>query len=236
MRTLADGPVERGLFERAGIRVVHLLKQGVTAQLQRGLSLPEQIRNDYPYLQRKWKVSALRTLGIMAGLPPFGFVRRASPEKVLWPAFRRSAVVNLVKVTGRTRIGRAELRTLAARASEVTERQVRELRPDIILCGGTYDVVAEFWFPNSDMWERDYYMSWGTTLFVRARHPASMCTFKEQYDEVRGALVAMSTSKNTASWWPALLRRARARDAFCREESMHWRGGRSSGISKTRSC
>lgn len=179
------------------------------------MPLAEQVWSDYredpKTIQRKWKTSAFRTYGLLAGLPRFSAARHADIETVLWPCFLRTAVVNVIKTTGRKEIADSELLRLARDDWPEVETQLRKLKPHIVICCGTFPVAMEHVLGNGARADRAHLAGWfwsdSQALFLRASHP-QRGAFRRAYNEVRRAVREATRSGEGRAWWRELQRRA----------------------------
>lgn len=218
MGKLRDGKINSARYNSACIKVVHVLKQGVSKQSQAGMSLGDQVWRDYrddpDSIQVKWKVCAFRTLCVLGGLPSWRAVGRQKVNAVLWPAFLMTAVVNLVKTTGEPTITRRALWKLAACDWPIVRRQLRSLDPDVVVCGGTFDVLAHLWHGPAER-QRELalghgYWRGGKVLFVSAYHPAQRSvTFARDYETFRLTVERASSDPENTRWWRQLTRNNR---------------------------
>ena len=217
MGKLPDGKINSARYNSASIKVVHVLKQGVSKQSRAGMSLGDQVWRDYrddpDSIQAKWKVCAFRTLCVLEGLPSWRAVSRQKVNAVLWPAFLMTAVVNLVRTTGEPTIARRVLWKLARRDWPIVRRKLRGLDPDVVVCGGTFDVLADLWHgPAEGQRElalRRRYWRDGKVLFVSASHPAQRSvTFARDYASFRLTLEKATSDPDNTRWWRQLTRNA----------------------------
>jgi hypothetical protein len=214
---LRDGKISGPHWRHAGIHIVHLLKQGVTRRSRWDLSLPDQIWRDFRcnphHLQRKWHVSALCAYGLFSAMSPFSEADEADEETVLWPCLMRTAVVNLVKSTGGDTIANANLAKLASADWPAVRRQLRQLKPHVVICGGaaTYQIAAVRLLREgvkvSDA-ERRGWFCWGARcVFVKVVHP-QRSDYEASYQAVCGAVGKAMAEKRLTRWWHRLERRA----------------------------
>jgi hypothetical protein len=187
---LEDGAIYPELYQHAEIRIVHLLKQGVSEQNPQGYtSLTKMMRDghekDPDRLERMWKLCARRSYCILNGFPPWKDVKDLSIKDKLWPAFENNAVVNLIKKTGDIRTGDDALLEGAAKWSEKVRKQLEELAPQVVFCGGTFEALLKTQSINNEqVWISDSgmrYMHLHKTFYMGAYHPSHQANDAMEY-------------------------------------------------------
>ena len=142
---LTDGRISAAGYEQAPAKIVHLLKHGVTKQNPKGYeSLVAMIRDGhdkYPdSLARIWTGCARRAYCIFHEFPAWQAIHALSVRDDLWPAFEKTAVVNVVKETGASTTDPDQFAVDSQAYWGKVRSQVSRLAPDIVICGGTFQV------------------------------------------------------------------------------------------------
>lgn len=136
--SLTDGAVCQRQYDRARLKIVHLLKQGVTSQADGSGSLVQMIQAELRrnHLDRMWRVCARRSYCIANAFPPWDQIKRTE-DTALILALKQSAVVNAIKSTGGTRTTDRDLRLAIPGYAPRLRRELGELMPDLVVYGGT---------------------------------------------------------------------------------------------------
>jgi len=146
-KQLSDGCISPRAYEDAQAKIVHLLKHGVEEQNPKGYdSLVKMIQdghhNNPDSLARIWVGCARRAYCILSGFPAWDRIRVLSVCDHLWPAFEKTAVVNMCKELGASSTDPDQMATDFKKYQQEVLQQLFALHPDIVICGGTFDVWA----------------------------------------------------------------------------------------------
>jgi len=178
-KQLSDGCISPRAYEDAPARIVHLLKHGVTSQNPEGHdSLVEMIRDEHQEhpdsLARIWVGCARRAYCIFRGFPAWDRIRTLSDGGDLWPAFEKTAVVNIIKETGASSTDPDQMGTDFKNYQQEVLRQLSDLHPDIVICGGTFGVwvAAQQRIQAETSPSGMRYAVVGNTVYLDAYHPS----------------------------------------------------------------
>lgn len=211
MIVIPDGEVEQDRYwdNKAGRRVLHLLKEPTKRILRPGselpLGLPEVIRDcacqdDGTVKGRLWKVSARRSYAVKSGLPPWEETEQE--EHSFADAFLSSAVINLndtipLGTKKRPRSNNRELLKAAGPRWDDRREKIISLEPDVVICGGTYWVLKQLLASNNEPYEPPpkagaRHIVWQGIPFVYAYHPAFFNKkHPQEYGEFRSRCMAI---------------------------------------------
>lgn len=142
---ISDGVIEAPRWKRAPRRVLFLLKEAYDdSESQSGFDLCERLRNR-PTWRRK---ATIRNLGRWAHL-----IHEFSPGDI--PSFPdndaadaailASALVNVKKSGGSSRSVESDILDYARSDRALLLEQIRGIRPDVIVLGGTWGAAKELW-------------------------------------------------------------------------------------------
>ena len=110
-------------------------------------------------------------------VPSYDEAHRARKSAVL-----ECAYINIKKSTGGARATK-KVEVHAAKYAEFLRRQVAIIEPDIVVCGGTYDILKEHVYPRmSKISSRIHQLE--TRIFINAFHPSCRTNRKVVYDQV----------------------------------------------------
>lgn len=185
---LSDGCISPTAYEHAPAKIVHLLKHGVTHQNPDGYeSLITMIRNGhdkYPdSLAPVWTGCARRAYCIFNAFPAWGTIDALSVRNDLWPAFEKTAVVNVVKETGASSTDRDQFAEDSQTYWKVVLDQLSQLSPDIVICGGTFQVWSNAASPREVMISPSgiRYAVADEAVYLDAYHPSHRVKHEIEY-------------------------------------------------------
>lgn len=178
---LDDGVICSDSYEHAKVKIVHLLKQGVAKQNKKGYtSLVKMIKADHKKnpdkLGRMWMVCARRSYCILQGFPHWKDIQDLSVSADLWPAFVSGAIVNVIKKTGPAITVPDHLDEESRGYADQVLKQLRDLKPLVVVCGGTFDVLLKRLQVGTDQVKSSHsgirYLSLDGTFYLGAYHPS----------------------------------------------------------------
>ncbi|MGG2398331.1 hypothetical protein ACJRW5_15465 [Pseudomonas sp. SH1-B] len=97
-------------------------------------------------------------------------------------ALLASAFINLKKTTGGRR-ATAEVRAFAEAHGAFLREQILSITPDVVVMGGTYDIIKEHVFPELEKASYRVHLLHGVP-FINAFHPACTKVRKALYEQV----------------------------------------------------
>jgi hypothetical protein len=168
-----DGAVLKSAYDKTRVRVLHILREPTLSD-GLGQELLGVIRPDGTVKWRIWKVTARRSYAIQQGLPKW----RSLDGQRFGDALRTSAVVNLNDTISRAQEGRwttnmQELCAFAQYRWPNRLKKIKSLRPDLIVCGGTWDLTKDLLQGSGEkVHEHEGYFIWNGTPCVYAYHPS----------------------------------------------------------------
>jgi hypothetical protein len=185
-RVFRDGAVEAFSYWQEPRRIVYLLKEVNVAEGEAAWDLPSFL------LEAKrgatWNMIAYWTFGLLNALPRWADVPSANVD-FRWEWLRRIAVVNLNKAGGGASSDHRRLREIAVRDADLLREQLSLLDPDVVVCGGTGDLAAEFLFDSAPLRRLESGANLidsrnGRAVVFAVAHPQSRCRGAELYASV----------------------------------------------------
>ncbi len=171
---ISDGIIDQHLWEKAPRKVLFLLKEAYNGESDKGYDLCKVIRNEWQgakykiwWLASYWAYGAHRYDGI--NIPEF------PDTECAWQAASRSllasAVVNIKKSDGKSSSDMADIGAHANKHRALLWRQIELINPDIVICGGTWEVVSTLWGKPERVYDRVHRIN--GKVFVDCYHPAN---------------------------------------------------------------
>ena len=176
-RVVVDGPIDPGKYMEASLRVLHLLKQ------------PTEYNQSLPRLfldliaEQQWSTLMVRVAQRTYSLQHKGASWYETPDKdkpALAEALKASAVVNLDNSRFKKNTPPEELAQMAKDNLPRWRGVILECRPNVVVCGGTFDVVWKA-LGESKIWDTfstgmQYFPDPGNpaVLYIQMPHPSAM--------------------------------------------------------------
>ena len=154
-----DGPINPDRWLEIPRRVLFLAKEAYRGdQSSENWDLPELVREEWegPQSNFWWTLGYLAygiqrlTNGPIPSSPMAGQLWEEVTKSVL-----ASAVVNIKKSGGRSRSDDADLQKYVREDGDLLKQQVKCLRPDVMVCCNTWDLVKDVW-PHKHTSEQVY--------------------------------------------------------------------------------
>jgi len=187
LRVVPDGAVNPSLYSSARVRVVHVLKEATTSA-GLGEALAGCVREDGTVKWRLWKVTATRSYALQHGLPPWEDIS----ARMLGGSLLASGVVNLndtipVGEEGRFTTEWERFSRLAKVRWAKRREKFLDLKPTVIVCGGTYGLMTRLLTECSEQIEpSDGFFLWQGVPCVQALHPSFRARkHRDEYEEFR---------------------------------------------------
>lgn len=178
------GLVDEATYAAAPLRVVWVLKEAVDEDQTTGWTLPgyflDVARGRFPPSRTARPLGAL-TYGLLFGTESYDAARHMMPH-----GLRALGVTNLKKSGGGASSKWAVIDHEAERTKHLWREELRLMRPQVILCGGTFWNVAPRLglSPLRSVQGGARYSIWSEpdlhAVVVEARHPASWTVGREQ--------------------------------------------------------
>jgi hypothetical protein len=170
-----DGIIDPDRWLTSPRKVLFLLKEAYSdPDKPADWDLRAAIRADWkgPKYQIWWNVSewALAIQQTTAAGSP-AFLDERWRHDALAESLLSSAIVNLKKSSGQKSSDAADLRDFVSRDGDLLREQIQGIRPDIILCGSTWPLVAHLWPDARQTHDRVWQGSDST--FIDFWHPAN---------------------------------------------------------------
>jgi len=200
-KLVEGGAICHEMYENEKYKIVHLLKEPTNSDKD---SLAETIlagaiRDDGTVKWQLCKVSARRSYCILNGFPLWNEVYEK--ENRFADALKRSAIVNLSPKPRGNSTSIGELEQLAKNGYERWyEQKLKELKPNIVICGGTFGVAIKQIAGASDNLQQASTASTGMDYFwdkdleavfldcwhpaFRSKHTVEYCYFRESCKEI----------------------------------------------------
>ena len=135
-------PVEDGANSRyaeSTVKVLHLLKQPTEDNPSMSRLVDNLVKDDALGRRFMYRL-ALRSYALQNGFLPYGEAEAAS-QQVLGEALQHSAIVNLENGAFAKSTERNTVKEFATQNRERWHAKVLELRPNFVVCGGTFNAV-----------------------------------------------------------------------------------------------
>jgi len=174
-----DGPINREAFDRAEIRVLHVLKEPTiddsVIRCVRDSICPNGTVKGSPSL---WKVTARRSYALQHGLP--GWTEVKERENLYGPALASCAVVNVNdSIPPGTGVGTRKRSSTAARTLPDVARwrwpsrkaMIESLSPTVGICGGRDAHVVLRRLLGDLAEDHDAFFVWNGVAFINCYHP-----------------------------------------------------------------
>ena len=185
-KEVQDGAVDPQAYESARPRIVHLLKQPT----EYNPSLPQLIVRDIrgKSLGRLFRRMGERSYCLQSGGRPWAELthEKEAPHELLSEALKRSAVVNVENRSCSKRTSGADLIRWALDNMRRWHTKIQELKPDIVVCGGTASAVWKAFGKRAEgkehPWCRVSTGMWyfrdpeiAGCLYIAMPHPSARC-------------------------------------------------------------
>jgi len=133
-RICKDGIIDEQLFEQARRRVLFVMKEVNDFP---GGDLRQMLRKGPRY--QMWHATARWAAGLLADFPPYEEANRVDVQR---DSLRSIATINLKKTSGRARADMSVISACAHRDRNLLRQQILDIRPDVIVACGTFDVMV----------------------------------------------------------------------------------------------
>lgn len=173
LQLVQDGPICCEEYRASKVRVVHILKEATKSE-GLGPALLSHIRPDGTVKWRLWKVTARRSYALQNGLPDWSSLC----DTAMGAAFRASAIINLNDTIPLGEESRFATNTdafvaIAKQRWPNRKQQLEALKPSIIVCGGTYDLICRLLAQDEPRCvQHEGFLFWKGIPFIRAFHPS----------------------------------------------------------------
>ena len=173
-----DGPNEK--YSEASLKIIHLLKQST----EDNPSLPKLVRQivDNGNLGRRFMYRiAQRSYGLLHNFASWKEVNEVNEQgsQILGQALLKSGIVNIVNDQYASTTPKAKLTEWAEQYRGHWHGKIKECRPDVIICGGTFDAVKNVLLPQKGANVASTGMSWfndpqvDKCIYLEAPHPTA---------------------------------------------------------------
>lgn len=189
---IADGIINKELWDRAPLKVLFIMKEAyeTSPEDSQEWALNEYLRNDLNSIAKPmwWSIAqwldGLNELCISNEVAPFNEEFKTKPELDL--AFHSSAVINLKKSSGKSSSTTDDLSMYVEQDWDLLWVQIKKINPDLIICGATYPLIAsKLGSPKKSaewLYEAKGYH------FVDFWHPSNQWPYKVKYYSLLTAL------------------------------------------------
>ncbi len=173
-----DGIINPDEYNKALRRVLFVLREPNNSSAKEG-DLCEWLRNGP--ISSTWHQAARWAAGLLFGFPEFPEANDRRGE-----AFKQVAIMNLKKTAGGSTADLAEVSAFAYRSQQMLINQIHDIRPNIIVACGTFDILT--WLLNLDIQLSEiatrpvkYHLDNVESWVVPMGHPASRKRHSETY-------------------------------------------------------
>ncbi len=171
----ADGIVDLASWQQADKKILVLLKE--TNRYDKGgiTDLIRQVVKKEIPTKEFWGAMTFHTVGKwLYGLENFKngtYPKLSEAKKYRKQALLNCAYMNLKKATGSSSTRYKELENATKRDAEYIKKEIEIINPDIVICGGTYNLVKKHIFPELERVAPRIH-KFNDTIFINSYHPA----------------------------------------------------------------
>ncbi|SMO92542.1 hypothetical protein [Fodinibius sediminis] len=128
-----DGIINNDKYEKSDPKILFVLKE---VNKYGGGDLCHLLKNGPKY--QMWHAVARWSAGILNDFPPFSDIDNKESK---YEAIHSIASINLKKTTGKASANKKRINAFAYRDRELLLKQIELISPDIIIAGGTFDIL-----------------------------------------------------------------------------------------------
>ena len=181
------GVVDEYTYLRQKIKIVFLLKEPNSKQ--KGWSIPENLAKQIKWLENNkgfenkkfkptWVPAGMWAYAILNGFKPY---LQLKYDSLIAQGLSCIGMTNLKKTGGKGRANPREISEAAHLTLQLWSRELKIMRPDLVICGGTYnDVIRNLGLDNNKLsyvrGSKNHYALWGnrghTMVLLDFWHPA----------------------------------------------------------------
>jgi len=201
-RFIRCGVVNEKTYLRSSPRLVIVLREPNSSD--RDWSLPKFLREElerfergqkfqYPYFWKTWKPIGIWSYAIHRGFDKYA---NLDSERIAVKGLSYIGMTNLKKTGGRSTAHYPTIKKHAEKYRDLWQNELEIMDPEIILCGGTFEILAELLGlkprkTRTGLRYAQWELNGHRVLLVGCNHPASRESKKQQYNELRKALLEL---------------------------------------------
>lgn len=170
-----DGPLTQSYFS-SSMRLLFLLKE--TNGTKENIDIRESILNSLDNKKSKWshgRSSVLRRVGLWSqGILNYDdniTYENARKKRLERLVFEKIAYINIMKSSGKNRTSDKKLSEFVQSHKTEIKQQIELLKPNIVICGGTFSVVKNHIFCSMEKISDELFWADGI-FFIKSCHPA----------------------------------------------------------------
>ncbi len=190
----ADGIVDLPSWQQADKKILVLLKE-TNDYSQDITDLIRQVVKKERTTKEFWGAMTFHTVGKwLYGLENFKngtYPTLSEAKKYRKQALLNCAYMNLKKATGGSSTKNKELENATKRDAEYIKKEIEIINPNIVICGGTYNLVKKHIFPELERVAPRIH-KFNDTIFINSYHPA--------YRRVKGQVLYDMVLKSYADY------------------------------------
>lgn len=202
---ICDGIVSLDDYFKAPIRVLWLMKEAYEDGKNGGggWSITEDLRYQRSTGKKRDSPGTFRPIiflshAILHGIKSYdhGFPK----IEPLLPVLRQIAFVNLWKLPAGKTSSNKELNARPEESKDLVMQQLLVYKPDIVICGGTYDLILPQLKALNGTKVGDWHFRIGNTLIINTSHPASRRKGEKKVDQINIILKRIWEFKGDFCW------------------------------------
>lgn len=194
---VTDGVVDKELFEKANYKILWILKEANNADYRGNITNKNWDLCNFLYdisnkVYSYWKNTYGRVIkvsyGVLNNFPEYESIGNTEEQK---DVLRRIAIVNVKKQAGGKRSDPKELEKYFDRNKNQLFEQIKEINPDIVICGGTgwlFKKVLVIKDKNCYILDRFSGFRYKNQVWIDAYHPGALINYKVYYNNILGVL------------------------------------------------
>lgn len=139
---VTGGVVDEEKFASSKVRVMFLLKEVNDRERKEDWSLVQLIHNQMNKMKflRIWHTVGIWSFALQNGFPPYQALKLKNNVR---GGLCEIATTNLKKSGGGGSSDLKEIREHAKKNKELWVREIEIIQPDIVICGGTFDIIQD---------------------------------------------------------------------------------------------
>lgn len=175
-RLVLDGIVNVDLYNSSKYKILWILKEPYgDGNMDYSTFIEEdfKFKAKFPSAPKMWERIIYTNYGILNDFPKWDDMDWLHESATVFNSIKCCALINLKKIPGGTISNYYEIQKCYTRAKQIIREQISLIRPDIIICGGTFKLIREdFEIYHPLISNNDFGHLSGDQLFINAYHPS----------------------------------------------------------------
>ncbi|ANS76115.1 hypothetical protein AWM70_17260 [Paenibacillus yonginensis] len=141
---VTGGVVDEDMFSSCEVKLLFLLKEVNDVDQIENWSLVQLMQDQIERMEfyRIWETVGLWNFGLLQGFPPYQKLKYMK-EANITEGLLNIATTNLKKTGGSGESNYEEIKEHAIMNKELWMREIEIIKPDVVICGGTFPIVQE---------------------------------------------------------------------------------------------